>query len=789
MGDTTGGMDFVKLHHFRADPNGDGAAVICHCYVREKRALFLGRSDGRIAWWLRSGAKPQPENEPLFLEGHLGAVRCLEILRSPNAGTEGILLVSGSSDRTIRLWDPWLRDTKRACIQTLRAHEGSVNALTLHGQLLFSVSTDRTLRLWQMDAGRELLLYPWYSLHETLADFECWVNAVAVHVTGDNGELYVADEHGGLLGYQLNLNGRQVGLQRWHRHPSVHPLGITHMLLVHHENLLLTLSYDQTVRALIASSGQQILTIPNPHLVRYTGMCWHSDEQQLFLVDEAGDCAVWSIARETCVKRERLVLPRKLAPASEAAGLVCVSTHADELLAADVTGCHVWNVVRDIAYREVSGHQGPVIAVQACEGARADEHVLYSASLDNTICAWDPYDMTCISTLHEVHSEIACLLYAHVNGFLISGNDDGSIRLWNPDSGSTINLLEHTNTVCCLDVAVRGRSELLLSAGFDGHIAVWDITKRRYSMPQIETIWKAHAPHEILALRFDPMHMTVISAGNDTHVKVWSIYTYELVATLRGHTDSVTTLALDGNFLLSGSEDSTVRVWDLHAHTVRAVRWHLGQRLPSQCGVRAVPLSPTPPRPQLRFTTPAATSPVQLLQTIQAHDGAVEQILIVPETGFLVSCAMDKRVRVWHYGEKRLIKEYTHPESIRSLALLRKLRKIVCGTEQHHIVLFPLEEAIEAEEERRRALAASSDADANAADSRALADASGNLNNAAATSLPLPATAGEQLGAKGAKPTAVTATARSAHISTSAETADPGRGGTVPTSSITPAEI
>ena len=33
---------------------------------------------------------------------------------------------------------------------------------------------------------------------------------------------------------------------------------------------------------------------------------------------------------------------------------------------------------------------------------------------------------------------------------LLTGNDDGTIRLWNPDSGSTITLEGHSNTVCCL---------------------------------------------------------------------------------------------------------------------------------------------------------------------------------------------------------------------------------------------------------------------------------------------------------------------------------------------------
>ena len=119
--------------------------------------------------------------------------------------------------------------------------------------------------------------------------------------------------------------------------------------------------------------------------------------------------------------------------------------------------------------------------------------MLYSASLDNTLRVWQPYDMTVLSTLRETSSEISCMLHSPLCAFLLTGNDDGTIRLWNPDSGSTITLEGHSNTVCCLDVCTRGRADLLLSAGFDGHVGVWDISKRRYSMPRLEAMFKAHA--------------------------------------------------------------------------------------------------------------------------------------------------------------------------------------------------------------------------------------------------------------------------------------------------------
>ena len=42
-----------------------------------------------------------------------------------------------------------------------------------------------------------------------------------------------------------------------------------------------------------------------------------------------------------------------------------------------------------------------------------------------------------------------------------------------------------------------------------------------------------------------------------------SVLSYQLECTLEGHDDSVTCMALDANFLFSGSDDKTIRVWNL----------------------------------------------------------------------------------------------------------------------------------------------------------------------------------------------------------------------------------
>ena len=65
----------------------------------------------------------------------------------------------------------------------------------------------------------------------------------------------------------------------------------------------------------------------------------------------------------------------------------------------------------------------------------------------------------------------------------------------------------------------------------------------------------------ISILQFDGKH--VVSGSLDTSIRVWDVETGACLHTLIGHQSLTSGLELKDNILVSGNADSTVKVWDI----------------------------------------------------------------------------------------------------------------------------------------------------------------------------------------------------------------------------------
>src|ERR1035441_10297664 len=69
----------------------------------------------------------------------------------------------------------------------------------------------------------------------------------------------------------------------------------------------------------------------------------------------------------------------------------------------------------------------------------------------------------------------------------------------------------------------------------------------------------------VTSMAVTPDGRSVISGSHDTTVRVWGLESGRLLRTLEGYTGRVSSVAVtpDGRSVISGSSDRTVRVWDL----------------------------------------------------------------------------------------------------------------------------------------------------------------------------------------------------------------------------------
>ncbi|KYC41198.1 hypothetical protein WA1_03685 [Scytonema hofmannii PCC 7110] len=299
---------------------------------------------------------------------------------------------------------------------------------------------------------------------------------------------------------------------------------------------------------------------------------------------------------------------------------------------------------------------------------------LWSCHNNQLECQWELSLHTCA---------IYALAFSPNGKILATGTANGSLRLWQVETGEQIQLLEHQNDdILSHDDAIWAVSfshngDLLASASYDGTVILWDLVDGR-AVQQM----KAHKG-KVLGVAFNQ------TSRNLEHI------------------------------LVSASDDKTVKSWKIESSPNGEKRWrvqptHVFEGLTSWVWNLAF----SPDGKTLALACDDGQIPLLQIQQKSANQYCLERIKVLrgdftrtwtvafsPNGQVLASGGSDNQVKLWDLAtgtQVDILKEHTDP--VRSVAFSPDNRVLASTSADYTVVLWDLRELDEYLETYRRNL-------------------------------------------------------------------------------------
>jgi eukaryotic-like serine/threonine-protein kinase len=225
-------------------------------------------------------------------------------------------------------------------------------------------------------------------------------------------------------------------------------------------------------------------------------------------------------------------------------------------------GCvNIWDAATGELQQSLGGPNGLDKDVEI--GALAfspDGKTLLSGSGDGTINLWDLKTGHVLKTF-KGHTEFVRGVFSPDGSRIASASGDKTVKLWDVKSGNKLFTSRYLSYMVTSVAFSPGDGRYLAAGSWGSDARLWDVARPR-------------DPHEIellgqplttaLDVSFSP-DGRYLAASNSNTIRLWIVETGEAWATLKGHSNVVSSVAfLDGGrTLASGSSDRTVKLWDI----------------------------------------------------------------------------------------------------------------------------------------------------------------------------------------------------------------------------------
>lgn len=247
----------------------------------------------------------------------------------------------------------------------------------------------------------------------------------------------------------------------------------------------------------------------------------------------------------------------------------------------------LWNLQKTVFTKKSAGldveplytfraHTAPVL----CLAMSSNGEQCYSGGLDGSIHCWnipgsnidpyDSYDETVLRSTLVGHTDAVWgLSVNHTKGHLVSCSADSTVKLWSPKALLNTYASEAEGVPSSVDF-VRDEPDRIVVAYNSAHCIIYD-TETGKPVVKLEAAQEMNGNVGKLINKVvsHPTLPISITAHEDRHIRFWDNTSGSLIHSMVAHLEPVTSLAIDahGLYLLSGSHDCSIRLWNLDNKT------------------------------------------------------------------------------------------------------------------------------------------------------------------------------------------------------------------------------
>jgi WD40 repeat protein len=214
--------------------------------------------------------------------------------------------------------------------------------------------------------------------------------------------------------------------------------------------------------------------------------------------------------------------------------------------------------------RAYTGNLNPISGVAfAPDGSR-----LVIASTDGTVTLRDTFSNQVVRTFVGHAAGVNGVAFSPTGSRILTGDSDGVAILWSASTGGELMRFNHSRGVTSVAFSPTD-SARVLTGSVDQTARLWSTTNgqlvRAFGPVFINGELAAGHSNSISSVAFSPDGAEILTGSDDSTAKLWDVTTGSELRTFRGHSDRVASVAFapDGKRIITGSADGTARIWDV----------------------------------------------------------------------------------------------------------------------------------------------------------------------------------------------------------------------------------